>query len=210
MAASLSTRAGIVREDAPVTDPAPDDVPRLRTARLLLRGWRDADREPFAALNAEPEVAAWLSRPLDRAASDAFVDRMIERWSADAYGLWAVERLEDGALIGMTGLSRPSWAPEPSVEIGWRLASATWGHGYATEAALAAAGFAFGEVGLEDIVSYTAALNVRSRAVMERLGMTLDPSAGFDYAGFAEGHRLRPHVTYRLARSDWASRRPVS
>ena len=111
---SLSTPAGIVREDAGV----PHAVPRLSTARLLLRGWLDDDREPFAALNAEPEVAAWLSRPLDRAASDLFIDRMQERWAADGFGLWAVARLEDGALIGMTGLSRPPWAPEPSVEIG--------------------------------------------------------------------------------------------
>jgi RimJ/RimL family protein N-acetyltransferase len=206
MDGSLSTRPQIVREDAPV----PDAVPRLSTTRLVLRGWRDADRAPFAALNADPAVTAWLSRPLDRTASDAFVDRMIERWTVDGFGLWAVERVEDGAFIGMTGLSRPSWAPEPAVEIGWRLAPAAWGHGYATEAALAAAGFAFGELGLEGIVSYTAALNVRSRAVMERLGMTLDPAAGFEYAGFPEGHPLRPHVTYRLARGAWAAGRPVS
>jgi RimJ/RimL family protein N-acetyltransferase len=195
-----------VREDAPVTDA----VPRLVTTRLALRGWTDADREPFASLNAEPEVAAWLSRPLDRSASDTFMDRMVERWWLDGFGLWAVERLEDGAMIGMTGLSVPAWAPERSVEIGWRLARAAWGHGFATEAARAAIGFAFEEVRLDALVSYTAELNLRSRAVMERLGMTHDPRAAFEYPGFPEGHRLRPHVTYRLRRADWAATPPVS
>ncbi len=195
-----------MREDAVVSD----TVPRLVTPRLALREWTDADREPFAALNAEPKVAAWLSRPLDRTASDTFIDRMIERWWLDGFGLWAVERREDGALIGMTGLSVPAWAPERSVEIGWRLGRGAWGHGFATEAARAAAGFAFEEVRLDALVSYTAELNVRSRAVMERLGMQNDPAAGFDYPGFPEGHRLRPHVTYRLRRTDWAAARPVA
>jgi RimJ/RimL family protein N-acetyltransferase len=206
MAPSLSTPGRTVREDAPVTR----DVPRLRTSRLLLRGWLDADQEPFAALNAEAEVVAWLSRPLDRAASDAFLDRMRERWRLDGFGLWAVERLEDGGLIGMAGLSRPPWAPEPTVEIGWRLTRPAWGHGYATEAATAAIGFAFDVVHLDRIVSYTAELNLRSRAVMERLGMTLDPGAGFAYQGFPDGHPLRPHVTYRLTREGWAARRALS
>jgi len=195
-----------VREDASVTA----DVPRLLTVRLALRGWTDADREPFAALNAEPDVATWLSRPLDRAGSDTFIDRMLERWWLDGFGLWAVERLEDGALIGMTGLSVPAWAPERSVEIGWRLARSAWGRGFATEAARAAVRFAFEEVRLDALVSYTAGLNVRSRAVMERLGMRVDPSAAFEYPGFPEGHPLRPHVTYRLRRADWAAARPVS
>lgn len=176
----------------------PRPIPELRTERLLLRGWREADRAPFAALNADPEVTATLARPLDRAASDAFIDQMAQRWQERGFGLWAVERLEDLVLIGMTGLSVPSWAPERTVEIGWRLARHAWGHGYATEAARAVVGWAFGTLGLPALVSYTAARNMRSRAVMERLAMTRDLTADFEYVGFPGGHPLRPHVTYRL------------
>ena len=180
--------------------PPPRPIPELRTDRLLLRGWSEADREPFAALNANPEVMAILARPLDRAASDAFIDQMAQRWQERGFGLWAVERLEDHVLIGMTGLSVPAWAPERTVEIGWRLARHAWGHGYATEAARAVVAWAFGTLQLPALVSYTAARNTRSRAVMERLGMTPDPAADFEYVGFPEGHPLRPHVTYRLRR----------
>jgi len=178
----------------------PRPIPELRTDRLLLRGWRSADRAPFAALNADPEVMATLARPLDRADSDAFIDQMLQRWREREFGIWAVERVEDGVLLGMTGLSVPSWAPERTVEIGWRLARHAWGHGYATEAARAAAGWAFGTLGLPSLVSYTAARNTRSRAVMERIGMTRDLAADFEYVGFPAGHPLRPHVTYRLRR----------
>ncbi len=182
-----------------------DGVPRLRTARLLLRGWREADRKPFAAMNADPEVARWLSAPLSRADSDAFMDRITAHWASDGYALWAVERTEDGVLLGFTGLSVPAWAPAPTVEVGWRFAPFAWGHGYATEAARAVVRFAFEDLGLPALVSYTTTSNERSRRVMERIGMTRDPSADFLHPRLAEDHPLRSHVTYRLSRETWRS-----
>src|SRR6266487_2428382 len=127
-------------------------IPRLATARLLLREWRDEDREPFAELNADERVAAFLSGVRDRAASDAFIDRIVARWASDGHGLWAVERREDGALLGFVGLAAPSFEAEftPCVEVGWRLAPAAWGHGYATEGAWAALRFGFEDIGLEE------------------------------------------------------------
>jgi RimJ/RimL family protein N-acetyltransferase len=186
-------------------------VPRLRTSRLLLREWRDGDLAPFAAMNADPAVAAFLSAPLTRRESDAFVGRIIDHWRSDDYALWAVERLADGVFIGFCGLSVPSWAPESTPEIGWRLARHAWGHGYATEAAHEVVRFAFEYLELEALVSYTTVSNIRSRRVMEKLGMArCDPAAPFDFLHprLAADHPLRPHVTYRLARGAWEEALP--
>ena len=182
--------------------------PELRTSRLLLRGWRPEDREPFAALNADPRVTEFLGRMGDRAESDELLDRAEEHWTARGFGLWAVERLEDGAFLGFTGLSSPSFeaAFTPAVEVGWRLAHAAWGHGYATEAAEEALAFGFERLGLEEIVSFTTVANERSRRVMERLGMRRDPADDFDHPRLEEGHPLRPHVLYRLRAEDWKRR----
>ena len=180
-------------------------IPRLTTARLLLREWRDEDRPPFAELNADLRVAEFLGQPLDRGASDALVDRIIAHWASDGHGLWAVERLEDGQFLGFTGLAAPSFetAFTPCVEVGWRFAATAWGHGYATEAARAALRFGFEDLDLDEIVSFTTAANARSRAVMERLGMTRDPTDDFENPNLPEGHPIRPHVLYRLRRDAW-------
>jgi RimJ/RimL family protein N-acetyltransferase len=180
-------------------------IPRLATARLLLREWHERDREPFAALNADPRVAEFLGKPMDRAASDALVDRIVGHWASDGHGQWAVERVEDGRFLGFVGLTAPSFetAFTPCVEVGWRLAAASWGHGYATEGARAALRFGFDDLKLDEIVSFTTVANVRSRAVMERLGMTCDPADDFDHPRIAVGNPLRPHVLYRLARDAW-------
>jgi RimJ/RimL family protein N-acetyltransferase len=185
-------------------------IPRLVSERLLLREWRDDDREPFAGMNADPRVMEHFAGVLTRAESDAFVDRMIERWAADGFGLWAVERRTDGRLLGFTGLAAPTFEAHftPAIEIGWRFAADAWGHGYATEAALAALRFGFEDLGLAEIVSFTVPANTRSRAVMERIGMTRDPADDFDHPRFPPGHPIRRHVLYRLARDAWAGAAP--
>ncbi|GAB2477878.1 GNAT family N-acetyltransferase [Jatrophihabitans fulvus] len=181
------------------------DAPELRTHRLLLRRWRQSDREPFAALNADPEVTHFLRGSLDREESDRFADRIEASFEEHGYGLWAVELQSSGEFLGFTGLALQTYdAPfTPAVEVGWRYARSAWHHGYATEAARAAVDFAFGPAGLADIVSVTAAANEPSRAVMRRLGMTYDPGDDFEQPGFADGHPLRPGVVYRLTRERW-------
>lgn len=168
----------------------------------MLRAWRDDDLAPFAALNADPEVMRYFPALLRRADSDALAARIRARFNDDDIGLWAVEAA--GEFIGFTGLSRvTSAAPlAPAVEVGWRLARAAWGHGYATEAARAAVGDGFGRVGLADVVSFTAAANQRSRAVMRRLGMTRDVAGDFEHPALPLAHPLRPHVLYRLPRPE--------
>jgi ribosomal-protein-alanine N-acetyltransferase len=172
------------------------------TERLLLRRWRDEDRGPFAALNADPAVMEHFPSPMTRAESDAFVDRIIAQHDEHGWGLWAVEVQATGRFIGFTGLAVPRFEAHftPAVEVGWRLARDAWGSGYASEAARAAVAFGFDELGLEQIVSFTAVGNLRSRAVMVRIGMTHDPAEDFDHPALPEGHALRRHVLYRLPR----------
>ena len=172
----------------------------IRTDRLLMRRWLESDRAPFAALNADLETMRYFPDPLDRAASDAFADRIEERFDQLGYGLWALELIETGVFIGFTGLNpMPDGVPGAGgVEVGWRLARHAWHHGYATEAARAALGVAFDGVRLSEIWSMTAVLNEPSQAVMRRLGLTY--VASFEHPSVPAGHRLRPHVTYHLAR----------
>jgi RimJ/RimL family protein N-acetyltransferase len=181
---------------------------RLITDRLLLRRWRESDRAPFAGLNADPEVMEHFPALLSREQSDVLVDRIDADLQQRGYGLWAVEVRETGRFIGFTGLLAATFpAPfTPAVEVGWRLARPAWGHGYATEAAEAAVAVGFGDAGLEEIVSMTAPGNARSRAVMERLGMTRDLDGDFEHPKIPAGHRLRTHVLYRLPRSAWLER----
>ena len=180
-------------------------IPEIRTERLLLRGWQECDRGPFAALNADPEVGEFLGGPISRADSDATQDRFVARWAANGPGLWAVERADTGRFIGFTGLNAPLFEAHftPAVEVGWRLAREAWGHGFATEAARAALEFGFVAVGLDEIVSFTVPANQRSRRVMEKLGMTRDPGDDFDHPRVVEGDPLRRHVLYRLTRDEW-------
>ena len=158
-------------------------VPRVETERLVLREFLERDRAPFAALNADARVMEHFPSALTREESDELVDRIGQRWAEDGLGLWAVERRDDGAFLGFTGLAPPRFEAvfTPCVEVGWRLAAEAWGHGYATEAARAALAFGFEVRGLSEILSWTVPANLRSRAVMERIGMTHDP-----------GRRLRP------------------
>jgi RimJ/RimL family protein N-acetyltransferase len=194
----------------------------IRTERLVMRRWREADREPFAAMNADPEVMRYFPAPLERAASDAMVDRIEDLFRRQGFGLWALEMASTavaapelastelastelastGEFIGFAGLNpMPDGVPGAGgMEVGWRLARHAWHQGYATEAAAASAGVAFQGAGLAELWSITAVLNEPSQAVMRRLGMTLD--AYFDHPKVETGHPLRPHVAYRLQRSD--------
>ena len=174
----------------------------LRTPRLILRHWCQADRGPFAAMNADPAVMAWFPATLTTAESDALADTIEANTAARGFGLWALEIPCVVPFAGYVGLSVPTFTAPfmPCVEIGWRLAAAHWGHGYATEAARAVLDHAWDAVGLDEAVSFTTAGNARSRAVMERLGMRRDPADDFDHPRLAAGHPLRPHVLYRIRR----------
>ena len=170
------------------------------TERLILRRWRDSDREPRAAMTADPEVMEFYPRTLDRAASDAnidFLDGNLERFG---YGFWALEMQATGQFIGCAGIQDVPFEASftPAVEIGWQLTRDAWGHGYATEAARGVLAHAFGTLGLSEIVAFAVKTNYRSRAVMERLGMTHNPADDFDRPSIPEGNPHRRHVLYRL------------
>jgi RimJ/RimL family protein N-acetyltransferase len=177
----------------------------LRTDRLVLRGWRPDDRDPYATLTADPEVMEHFPRVLDRATSDAEADAFAADLERDGWGHWVVALATDDRLMGFTGLDVVDFPARftPATEIGWRFARGAWGHGYATEAASAVLGFAFRTLGLDEIVSFTATTNLRSQLVMERLGMRHDPADDFDHPRVPEGHRLRRHVLYRMTVDEW-------
>jgi RimJ/RimL family protein N-acetyltransferase len=188
----------------PVSRRAPADrvgPEPLETARLVLRRWTDADRAPFAAMNADPEVMRYFPAPLSTEQSDALVDSIRARFAQHGYGLWAVQVKGGPPFIGFTGLAPLNpLVPYPGIEVGWRLVRSAWGRGYATEAARAAVAYGFDVAGLPEIVSVTAEVNVASRAVMRRLGMVHDPAEDFDHPVLPEGSPLRRHVLYRLRR----------
>ncbi len=177
----------------------------VETERLRLRDWIDADAEPFAAINRDPRVMEFFSRPLDRAESDAFLARNRADIVANGYGLYAVAEKASDAFIGYVGLAQPTFEAHftPAIEIGWRLAREAWGQGYATEGARAVVDHAFGALGLDALVSFTAEWNRPSRRVMEKIGMTRDPAEDFMHPRLPADHRLAHHVLYRLTRADW-------
>jgi RimJ/RimL family protein N-acetyltransferase len=169
----------------------------------VLRPFSDVDCQPFFELNTHPDVVASLGSAPTRAESDDMIERYLTELDREGWGFWAVEVADGAPFIGMVGLHRlPPWIPAaPAVEIGWRLHPAHWGHGYATEAASASLRVGFEEGGLDEIVAYTTTVNVRSQAVMERIGMVRDPGADFDHPKVPEGHQLRRHVLYRVRAS---------
>ena len=172
----------------------------MRTERLTLRRWTPQDYEPFAAMNADPEVMKYFPARLDRTESDALLDRIEAGFAAHGFGLWAIEQVSEPGLIGFVGLSVPGFdAPfTPAVEVGWRLVRSAWGRGLATEAARAAVAAGFDDFGLDQVVSFTATMNVPSIAVMHRLGMSNSPADDFDHPKLPAGHPLQRHVLYRL------------
>jgi RimJ/RimL family protein N-acetyltransferase len=173
----------------------------IRTEHLVLRRWTDADRPAFFDLNSDPVVMATIGPVMDRAQSDGLMDRIEAGFDVRGFGLWCVEL--DGTSIGFTGLTVP-WFRD-GVEIGWRIRSAWWGHGYAPEAARAVLPVAFDDVGLDELISFTVATNHRSRRVMEKIGMTRDAAGDFDHPSAPEGSPLRAHVLYRLTAAQYRS-----
>jgi RimJ/RimL family protein N-acetyltransferase len=183
----------------------PSRLSEIRTQRLLLRPWRESDREPFAAINADPAVMQHFPATLSRCESDAAIDRIEKHWDEHAFGFWALELVGDAPFIGCAGLARPSFDAHftPCVEVGWRIAREHWGRGYATEAAQAAVHRGFLQLALEEIVSFTVPGNHRSLRVMEKLGMRREPGDDFDHPRLPANHRLQRHVLYRLTREQW-------
>lgn len=176
-------------------------APELRTDRLLLRGWLPDDLDPFAALNADPIVMEHFFHGMrSRQETADFITRIEAEFQDRGFGLWAVEVPGAAGFIGFVGLHAALFeAPfTPAVEVGWRLAKAHWGHGYATEAARAAVAFGFEHAGLREIVSFTSVGNLRSQRVMQRIGMTRDRAGDFEHPAVPAGHPVRPHVLYKL------------
>lgn len=182
----------------------------LRSERLILRPWRDSDLPAIARMHADPRVMEFMPSLLDRVASDAMVSRLQARIETEGFGFWAVTAIDVADFIGFIGLNRPSFAAAfmPCVEIGWRLAYEFWGRGYATEGAQMALRFAFEELELPEVVSFTAIINERSQRVMQRLGMQHFRAEDFDHPVLPAGDRLRRHVLYRLSRERWREALP--
>jgi RimJ/RimL family protein N-acetyltransferase len=175
----------------------------IETDRLILRPPTDADRDALFALNADPRVGEWLAGPLDREAADALVDRVLAYIAEHGFGFWTVERKADGAVLGMAGLLAmgDDLPPGPALEVGWRFAPDGWGHGYATEAAQAAIDWGFSNrPDAPEIIAITARTNLRSQAVMRRLGMVPEPWRDFDHPRVPDDSPLKPHVTWSLKR----------
>jgi RimJ/RimL family protein N-acetyltransferase len=175
----------------------------LETTRLLLRGWRDADRDAFFRMNADPRVMRYFPARLSRPESDALMDRIVADLDRQGFGLYAVQMGPAGDFIGFVGLWVPNFEARfmPAVEIGWRLAPRYWNRGLATEGARAVVRHAFGPLGLTELVSMTVPANLGSRRVMEKIGMTRDPADDFDHPKLPDGHPLKRHVLYRIRKA---------
>jgi len=177
--------------------PAGDILTPMTNDSLILRQWRDDDLEPYAGMNADAEVMRFFPKPLTRAESRESLARLRAGIAQRGWGLWVVE--VDGAFAGFTGLAEPTFAAHftPAVEIGWRLRREYWGRGIAHAAALNVQAYAFERLKLPELVSFTAAINLRSRRLMERLGFSRNPDDDFLHPSLPRDHLLRPHVLYR-------------
>jgi RimJ/RimL family protein N-acetyltransferase len=182
----------------------------LASERLILRQWRDGDREAFAALNADPVVMEFFPATRTRPEADKVLDILIDHIDRHGFGFWALELRETGETVGFTGLQNVDFeAPfAPAVEIGWRLARPHWGKGYATEAARAALDYAFGALKLDEVVSFAVEDNMRSRRVMERIGMVHEPALDFVHPSVDPRSRIARHAFYRITRRQWQSAPP--
>lgn len=179
----------------------------VATKRLILRQWRAEDLEPFAKLNADPRVMEFFPGLISKEESNAFIKDCFQHIDQWGWGLWAVSLVQTGEFVGFIGLREVSFkaAFTPAVEIGWRLAYEYWGNGYATEGAKATLRYGFEKLHLDEIVSFTVPANMRSRAVMEKIGMNRDPKGDFDHPKVPEGHILKRHVLYRIKANEYRS-----
>jgi RimJ/RimL family protein N-acetyltransferase len=177
----------------------------LNSPRLLMRRWRDDDLPAFAAMCVDPQVMRYFPDTMSRLESAAMIGRVRGHFAELGFGLWALERKDTGAFIGFTGLCVVGFEAHftPAVEIGWRLAREHWGLGYASEAAWTALGCGFERLGLDEIVSFTAKINLPSQKVMQAIGMQRDPADDFDHPNLPNGDPLKPHVLYRISRQQW-------
>ncbi|MGB3832826.1 MAG: GNAT family N-acetyltransferase [Mesorhizobium sp.] len=186
----------------------------LRTERLILRNWEERDRELFHRINSDDRVMEFFPFRRNRAEADAKMDELRAAIDRDGFGFAAAEIAASGECIGFVGLSRTDhlpFLPAGSIEIGWRLAREYWGHGHVTEASRAWLDFGFETLAVPEIVSFAVWNNRRSTAVMERIGMTADPSRDFDHPYVPGTHpHLRRHAFYTLTRQEWESKKTAS
>ncbi|AIY43161.1 acetyltransferase [Collimonas arenae] len=180
----------------------------LESPRLLLRQWRDDDLAELAAMCADPQVMRYFPAVLSYQESAALLGRMHDHFARHGFGFWALQRKDNDEFIGLTGLLQVGFdAPfTPAVEIGWRLARQHWGQGFAREAASTALAAGFQQLGLEQIVSFTADTNLPSQKVMQAIGMQRDSIDDFQHPKLADGHPLKPHMLYRITKAQWAAR----
>ena len=177
----------------------------IATRRLIVRNWREGDRQAFFEMNADPKVMRFFERTRSRQEADALLDRFVEEIERTGYGFWALELRETGETIGFTGLRDIDFNEpfSPGVEIGWRLLARHWGNGYATEAARACLTHGFEQMDLDEIVSFAVVENWASRRVMERIGMHREPRYDFDHPDVPPASPLARHAFYRLKSADW-------
>ena len=184
----------------------------LSTERLILRTWKPSDIPLMAAISSNPLVMEHFPATQDIAATQALVNHINQHYEKFGYALYAVETKDTHEFIGFVGLNHPpfeipNFQPKglPIVEIGWRLSSKHWGKGYATEAAKAVLHYAFSELNLSEIISFTVVANIKSRRVMQKIGLHHAEADDFDHPKLEENSPLRRHVLYRLTRDDYLS-----
>ena len=177
----------------------------LRTRRLILRRWQESDLLPFTKINADPRVMEFMLGTMTKEETRQSIEHIKKHFDAHGFGRWAVEIADTEKFIGFVGISIPSYTLpfSPCVEVAWRICAEEWGKGYAPEAAKEAMRDGFERVGLQEIVSFTALTNLKSRRVMEKLGMRYCPAEDFDHPMVPASHSLLRHVLYRMSKSDW-------
>jgi 3-dehydroquinate dehydratase/shikimate dehydrogenase len=184
----------------------------LTTSRLILRQWQDSDLAPFAVLNADPRVREFFPTLMNREESDRSARLISDHITRCGWGFWAASLIETGEFIGFIGLEDVHFQAHftPAIEIGWRLKFDHWGKGYATEGAKAACTYGFEALQLDEIVSFTVVQNMRSRHIMEKIGMHHNPKDDFDHPKLPADSVLKRHVLYRLSKTDWQRKQHVS